>query len=93
MDTLRIINVAVWAAVLIYMVPGAWAASFGKHTRRGDPMRLSVLVTAVLFLGFNLRWLLAPENDVLWQALLVLSAADGIYIAWLAKAYGRGGKL
>jgi hypothetical protein len=90
MVELRILNVVVWGIMLVYMIPGAWSAAFGKDLRRGDPMRLACLSTAFVMVGFNLRWLLAPDSIVLWQALYGLSAASGVYIILLARAYGRG---
>lgn len=90
MTLLRILNVIVWGALALYMIPGAWAAAKGTATRYGDPMRLSVLATALVMIGFFLRWLLAPDSVLLWQFLHVLSIADAIYIAMLARAYGRG---
>lgn len=90
MTALRILNLIVWLGLLIYMLPGAYNAVFGKQLRRGDPMRLAVLATAFVIIGFNLRWLLAPDNFDLWRALYVLSAVLGVYIARLAYAYGRG---
>ncbi len=90
MTALRIINVVIWGALLLYLLPGAWSAVHGKAVRRGDPMRLGCVATAFVMLGFFLRWLLAPESDLLWQALHILSAADAVYIWFLARAYGRG---
>ncbi|WP_324807240.1 hypothetical protein SH584_11545 [Sphingomonas sp. LY29] len=91
---LRVLNVAIWLAVFIYMIPGAWAASFGrKHTRYGDPMRLAVQGVAFVMVGFNLRWLFAPNDQATWAGLYIMSAALGIYIAYLARVYGRGKKL
>jgi hypothetical protein len=93
MTALRILNVAVWLSLALYMVPGAWTAARGLSTRHGDPMRLSVLVTALLMVGFYLRWLLAPESETLWQLLHVLSIFNAGYIAILARAYGRGARV
>lgn len=89
MTELRILNVVVWALVAVYMAPGAYGA-LGKRPRRGDAMRLACFVTSLIMAGFSLRWLLLPNNDAVWQALYVLAAGDGCYIAWLARTYGRG---
>lgn len=91
LDVLRILNVAIWLGGMIYMAPGAWAAASGKNVRRGDPMRLACLATGFLMVGFNLRWLLIPDSEALFIALLTLSAVDGVYIVMLARSYGRGG--
>lgn len=90
MTALRIINVAIWGAVFLYMVPGAFSAARGKAVRHGDPMRLAVAAMAFVLCATQLRWLLAPENVSLWRALLVLGAANGVYLGLLARAYGRG---
>jgi hypothetical protein len=90
MTALRILNVLAWGALALYMLPGAWSAAKGTMTRHGDPMRLSVLATALIMVGFTLRWLLAPGSDALWRMLYLLSIADAAYIAYLARAYGRG---
>jgi hypothetical protein len=90
MTGLRIANILIWGVLLIYAVPGAWGAVSGNGTRRGDPMRLACVATAFVMIGFSARWLLAPENVMLWQALYVLSGATGMYIIRVAWAYGRG---
>ncbi len=90
MTELRILNLIVWSVLALYSMPGAWGAVSGKETRRGDPMRLACVATAFVMIGFTLRWLLAPDSIVLWQALYVLSAATGLYIIRVAWAYGRG---
>lgn len=90
MTPLRILNTVVWGVMAIYMLQGAWSAMFGPDTRRGDPMRLGCLLTAIVMVGFNIRWLFWPDAMVTWQALYVLSAGTGLYIIWLAHAYGRG---
>lgn len=93
MTALRIINIIVWLAVVAYCLPGAWAAASSRGTRRGDPMRLACLATGFVIMGFNLRWLLAPDNVTLWKMLYALACADGIYILLLARAYGRGARV
>lgn len=89
MIALRIINIVLWASMAAYMAPGAWSAAFGK-ARYGDPMRLACFATGVVFVGFNLRALLTPDNDLLWHALLTVSAALAIFIWKLGRTYGRG---
>lgn len=90
MTALRILNCIVWAAVFIYMAGGAWSAASGRDLRRGDPMRLACCATAFVMIGFNVRWLFAADNMLLWRALYVLSAALAVYIIVLGRAYGRG---
>lgn len=90
MTPLRIINLAIWGALLLYSLPGAWGAVSGRGVRRGDPMRLACVATSFVEIGFTLRWLLAPTNVTLWQALYVLSAMTGLYVIRVAWAYGRG---
>jgi hypothetical protein len=93
MTFLWLLTLVSWTAVIVYMAPAAWAASFGRNPRRGDPMRLACFSTAVMMAGFSLRWLLAPTNVLLWQILYVLSSVDAVYILMLARAYGRGGRI
>jgi hypothetical protein len=93
MTALRILNVVVYGMMAVYMFPGAWSAVFGRDVRRGDPMRLACFATAFVMLGFNLRWLFAPDSIWMWQALYLLSAGVGVYIIVLAHAYGRGGRV
>lgn len=88
-----IANAVLWSFLFCYMAPGAWAAASGRNTRHGDPMRLAVAATAILQAGFSFRWLIGPSNEASWKALYVLSAALAIYIAYLARAYGRGPRL
>ncbi|MFS0771027.1 hypothetical protein [Sphingomonas sp. 1P08PE] len=87
---LRLLNVASWGAALIYVLPGASAAVFGP-ARRGDPMRLGCATTAIVMLGFVLRWLVMPDSEAAWAALYALGAADAVFIIALARSYGRGG--
>lgn len=90
MTALRILNLVVWGALALYMLPGAWTAARGSLTRHGDPMRLAVFATSLVMMGFTLRWLLAPDSEALWRLLYVLAIADAGYIGFLARAYGRG---
>jgi hypothetical protein len=92
MTVLRIINLVCWGAMLAYMLPGAWA-SLGRRARYGDPMRLACALTGFVVIGFNLRWLIAPNDVVLWKGLLVLSSALAIFILHLGLTYGRGSLL
>lgn len=90
MTYLRILNVIIWGCMAAYMFSGAWSAIVGSNVRRGDPMRLACFATALLMVGFNLRWLLVPDSIWTFQALYGLSAVLGAYIMVLAHAYGRG---
>jgi hypothetical protein len=89
MFALRIINLIAWGLMLAYMLPGAWSATSGK-ARYGDPMRLACALTGIVMIGFNLRALLAPDDELTWKALLVLSAALAFFILQLGRTYGRG---
>lgn len=93
LDILRWANVLIWTGLLIYMMPGAKTAIVGKDTRRGDPMRLGVSFVCLLMIGGNLRWIFAPESQTLLGVLHLIAAAVGLYIARLAKAYGRGPRI
>lgn len=92
MTELRILNLITWGIMLSYMLPGAWSATTSR-ARYGDPMRLACVLTAVVMIGFNLRALLAPDDELLWKALLVLSAALAVFILKLGLTYGRGALL
>lgn len=93
LDALRIANIVLWLLVAGYCLPSATNAAFGKVVRRGDPMRLAVFVTALIMAGFCVRWFIAPNDLTLWVALYVLCAADAVWIAALARSYGRGGSV
>lgn len=90
MTVLRIISTLVWAALLLYMLPAAWAAIARTHTRRGDPVRLGMAIICLTTMGFNLRWLIAPQSELTWKVLYVLSALAAVYHIILARVYGRG---
>lgn len=93
MTALRLLNLAVWGLLLLYMIPGAHHAITGKDVRRGDPMRLGVGVVSIVMVLGNIRWLAAPDNMNLLAAVHILALLAGLYIALLAKTYGRGPKL
>lgn len=88
-----ILNALVWTALFFYVLPGAWAATTRRGLHRKDPIHLSVASTAILMGGFSYRWLLAPESELLWQSLYVLSSALALYMAMIVRSYGRGEKL
>lgn len=90
MTALRLLNLAVWVGLFLYMLPGAWAAARAIKARHGDPMRLAVAATALIIIGFTARSLWAPEHNGSLATLYVLCILDGLYIARLANAYGRG---
>jgi hypothetical protein len=89
---LRILNIITWGVMLVYMLPGGWSATTAR-ARYGDPMRLACALTGFVMLGFNLRALLAPDDETLWKMLLVLSAVLALYILRLGRTYGRGSLL
>lgn len=92
---LRLINIAVWGAMLVYMLPGAWSATTVR-ARYGDPMRLACALTGIVFLAFNGYWIVnaaSAPSDPFMMALLVLSAALACFILKLGRTYGRGPRL
>lgn len=93
LTALRIINIAIWGALLAYMLPSARIAVIGKDVRRADPWRLSVAAVAILMILGNLRWLLAPDSDLLLGAVSALGIIVGAFKIILARTYGRGPKL
>lgn len=93
MTALRIANVLIWGLVLLYMIPGAWSAGFGKDHHRGDPMCLAGAINAFLWCGFSLRWFIVPDNEMIWMALYFLAFVNAIYIIVLARVYGRGARI
>jgi hypothetical protein len=90
---LRVVNLLVWGALFIAMVPGARHAVTGKDWRRGDPWQLSVAAVCIVMVLGNLRWLLAPDNEDLFALVYVLSSAVALYKLLLSRTYGRGPKL
>ena len=93
MTILRILCVLAWGFLLIYMVPGAWSAVRCSDPRRGDPMRLGILLVCCVMVAGNLRFLFVPDNDQLWMAIYGLSFVTACYIIHLARAYGRGPRI
>ena len=89
MSFLWAINIAAWGAVMLYMAPDAWRASFRK-SHQFDPLRMAFFATAFLLMCMPMRWLFAPDNTALWALLYGLSAADAIYVIIVARAIGRG---
>lgn len=87
----RVILIVAWSAVAIFMASGAWAVAARRNVRRGDPMRLACFTTALLFIAYSIRALLASENEWIWSALHLLSAVDAMLIIALGRTYGRGG--
>jgi hypothetical protein len=93
LTALRILNLVIWGALLLCMIPGAQATVRGKEVRRGDPWRLGVAAVSIVIILGNIRWLVAPDNAALFIAIYVLTAIVGGYKIVLAKTYGRGPKL
>ena len=93
LTVLRLANIAIWTGLLIYMLPSAKQAVSGKEVRRADPMRLSVASVCLLIILGNLRWLFAPDNEMLLGAVSVLSIIVGMFKIVLSRAYGRGPRL
>lgn len=91
MTALIVLNIAAWGALLLYMLMrGAWAAVRHDSPRHGDPMRVGVAAVAFVMLGYFLRRLIAPDSDVAFMTLSVLSIVVAAFVAWLARSYGRG---
>jgi hypothetical protein len=93
MTALRILNLVIWGALFVYMLPSAHHVVTGKDVRRADPMRLGVAAVCVVMVLGNIRWLLAPDNEMLFATIYALSAMVGVYKIILARAYGRGPRL
>jgi hypothetical protein len=93
LTALRILNLVIWSALFVVMLPGARQAIGGKDWRRGDPWQLSVAAVCIVMVLGNLRWLLAADNDTLFALIYVLSSIVGLYKLLLARTYGRGPKL
>lgn len=89
MTELRILNIIIWGAMMIYMALGAWAVVSGG-ARRGDPMRLACFLTGAVFVGYHLRALFWPGNETAANGLHVAAALIPVYIICLGRAYGRG---
>lgn len=83
----------VWSAVLFYAGKSFLAMLTGKPVHRGDPMRIGVFATSILFVAGSIRWLVAPTDMTSLATIFVLSVIDAIYIFHLMRSYGRGGPL
>lgn len=91
LTTLRLLNIAVWSLLFVYMMSqGGWAAIRGKEVRKADPMRLSVAAVSLVIVLGNLRWLIAPESDAALLILTLLTFQVGVYKICLGLVYGRG---
>jgi hypothetical protein len=93
MTALRILNLIIWGALLVYTLPAAFGVIAGKDVRRADPWRLSVASVCIVIILGNLRWLIAPTNETLFALIYVLTAIVGVYKFILVRTYGRGPRL
>ena len=87
---LRLVALIAWGAMFAFMAPGAFSVMRRTHMRRGDPMRLACATTAIVFMGYQLRFLILPDNESLRYLLHVASAANAVFVVRLGVAYGRG---
>lgn len=90
MAGLFILALLIWAAALVYALPGALGA-FGKQPRRGDAMRAGVAAVAAMVVFGSLLRLLVPDSQSLIAALFVYVSGVGCFVLWLMRSYGRGG--
>lgn len=88
---LFIAALVVWSAVLLYAGKSFWTMISNRPVHRGDPMRIGVFATSILFVAGSIRWLVAPDDMLSLSMIFTLSVIDALYILRLLRAYGRGG--
>lgn len=91
MTVLFVAAMIVWSAVLLYASRSFWKMLTGQAVHRGDPMRIGVFTTSILFVAGSLRWLAAPADMISLATIFMLSIVDALYILHLMRSYGRGG--
>lgn len=83
------LNALLWGAVFIWMAPTVWHVLTGTTKNRHAPLRIAIASEAVMMFCFSVRWLVAPHDMILWKTIYVLSLANAVLLANIAKAYGR----
>jgi hypothetical protein len=83
----------VWSCVMLYAGSSFWKTISGSPVHRGDPMRIGVFATSIIFVAGTIRWIVAPADMTSLSAIFTLSIIDALYILKLMRAYGRGGPL
>lgn len=87
---LRLVSIAAWALVAGCLGGSAYRAIRGR-TFAYDNFRAGFFFVALLMIGFNLRWLLAPDDQGVWLALYALSALVAFFVLKVVRAHGKGG--
>lgn len=90
LTALRLTSIVAWFIVAVALGGSAYRAVTGK-TYAYDNFRACFFFVALLMLGFNGRWLVAPNDRSIWVALYALSVLVAFFILRVARAHGRGG--
>ena len=89
MDLLRLACMAAWAIVALSVLPSAYRA-IRQRACENDPFRAAFAFVGLLLMGFNLRWLIAPEDVAVWLALHGISLLLALYVFRVCRAHGPG---
>lgn len=86
---LRLLSIVAWALVAGCLGRSAARAIRGR-TYAFDNFRAAFFFVALVMIGFNLRWLLAPDDQGTWLALYALSVLAAFYVLKVVLAHGKG---
>jgi hypothetical protein len=86
---MRIACLVLWAGAALVLSPSFARYVRGTHTAT-DEYRAAFFCTALLFVGGNGRWLLAPDDTNVFLGLYAFTAALAVYVIILA-VQGRQG--
>lgn len=79
--TWQLLTAILWFGVALITTPGTKRQFFSKAPRVGDPSKSAFFFTALIFVGGNVRWLIAPDDMLTWKMIYALSIALAVYVA------------
>lgn len=82
---LRVITSIAWLAVIVLTVRSGWQA-IKRHGGHNEAILTAFAFFGLLIIGFNLRWLLSIDNNLVWLGLYALSGLLAIYVMRLTWA-------
>ena len=97
---LQLASGLLWGAIAIWLST-AFVRLFARRGYRYDLFRSCLFFMGVLQAGFTVRWRMYPHSIahmpadelVMWQGLYLLSCVLALWVAYVARTYGRGERL